>query len=158
MANLSRRGVHFLQCHILGDDLALGRSVCATFTDPSVELTAPTAPTKKTLEEQHQTWRRRRKLLLAQAADAFVLPDDMAEAGLESVETSTLLARARSKSTIAQPESLKFRVDRLCAAIDENLLATESNGYPGLSPVVLSRVQREIKRGIRGGRLPLVTW
>ncbi|XP_044723931.1 RNA polymerase i-specific transcription-initiation factor domain-containing protein [Hirsutella rhossiliensis] len=155
-----QRGPNFYQVSILGEDLCVRYCVCTTSTDPTFDVSLPTTRIGWSRSEQRRRWKKKRKRFLRRLEDAFVLPDSMGEADMESalVETDEVGAQDSGDDSSWEPRPVLLKLVRISQAIREGLVLAAAQREPLVPATVFDAVYAVLEDGLLNGSLPLTTW
>lgn len=158
-----QRGFSFYQVSILGEDLSVRYCICTTSTDPTYEVSLPSTRIGWSRSEQRRHWKKKRRQFYRRMKDAFVLPDGMGEADMESalveadeVEEAPPLDSGDDLSW--EPRPVLFKIDRISQVIRERLTLTVARGGPLVQATMFDAIYDVLKDGLLKGSLPLTTW
>lgn len=155
-------GVQFYQGSILGSDLSVRYCICASYQRRDFEVVLPSLRMGYTKTDVAGRWKRKRKHFLRHMGTTFVLPDGMTEADIESVvrPNNRRLGSAMSleDDALSSIGPISFRLDKLCHAIQRELVNSRKESGDGISPALISAIQATMENGVIHGKLPLTTW
>ncbi|GAO17680.1 hypothetical protein UVI_02058470 [Ustilaginoidea virens] len=171
-AKYAREKVEFYQVTIVEEDLSVQYCICASSTDPNLNVALPTFRIGSTRLEQRQYWRKRRRRYLRRLQNAFVIPDGMTDRELESLVQPPMAERDYEVGRLGGGEDehcdegdedscrpvTTSKLELISQTIASELLSAVDHGQCVLPSELIGLVQGTIDRGLAKGSQPLISW
>ncbi|ODA82537.1 hypothetical protein RJ55_01044 [Drechmeria coniospora] len=171
-SNYMQSDAKFYQVTVLGEDLGVRYGICASSSDPALELTLPTTRVGWSKSEQNRRWKKKRKFFLRHVGETFMVPDGMSEEVMNSLlkemdtdeELSQNEEQQEKQQSVAVPVSSSPRpvplplMNRFVPMLSAKLDRITAQGELGLPANLFDALDAAAKRGLLEGRLPLMTW
>ncbi|PHH64024.1 hypothetical protein CDD81_5129 [Ophiocordyceps australis] len=160
--------VQFYQVMVLADDLSLRYCICASDglalnRTAAPYLEPPTVRIGWSTNQERRLWRKKRKYHLRHMAEAFVLPDSMADADLEDFgrlrqTEEAQEAHSGDESAPPQPQARTLNMKKMCRDISDLLDSAAAAGERGLPSYLAQALSEVLEKGLERGSQPLATW